>query len=668
MPSKTRGKLSKREYAAAQKAKAAPKVAVKTTSKPVSKGIGPVASGDQYAAMLGKSSTNIGPVASGDAYASMIESTRSKASKASSKSSSPKKTNVYQSPTNPDASVANPYRIGETITMTPSTSRGSAVGNIYTKTAKGAKMVSPWLAGLEAIVKNMTPGFDVSDMLGIKTARADGFSVPMNDQGEVLGVEDSRIVSDYIDKNGSLPQDSAQIFQDAKVSEQSRNIFDESGFSEAAKYQRENSGPVYRDTTTQPSNTRTQSSNTRTPRQIAGGDVYNSPQQYSPMPSVAPEARSNPDYTPVDNGQPGTNRRFLGNGYLSNGMASNGKGDYGIQGTMGSQSPDQMGLLDEVLTTLGIKPMTAQAQEMPQTPQDFSAYTPDYMRANTSPVPGISDQSMYNTNNGVPTWKPSVQNIQRGGGSGNQGGGVAQQYAQGATGGDPMDGYYKSQMKSQNKAFSAQEKAQKKALNELLKSIASQYGAQKSTGIDQLAKSKQEDLLKLSGLFQSANQDTDSEQRIQYEQRANQDYAGQQGDFLAKLAAAQAQAESQARSGYQTQMSDIAGKRNDARSKIEELIFKARQDAQKSSGRALSGTAAGSTTYWGENSNGEPVYRNNQTGQLEVGSGLTRKSQDPYAQMIASYMGNQQQPTQQSTDSDGNPIFFNQSTGQWEYR
>lgn len=233
-----------------------------------------------------------------------------------------------------------------------------------------------------------------------------------------------------------------------------------------------------------------------------------------------------------------------------------------------------------------------------------------------------------------------------------------------------MDGYYKSQMKSQNKAFSAQEKAQKKALNELLKSIASQYGAQKSTGIDQLAKSKQEDLLKLSGLFQFANQDPDSEQRIQYEQRANQDYAGQQSDFLAKLAAAQAQAESQARQGYQSNISDIASQRDDARSKIEELIFNARQQAaqKQSGGRALSGTAAGSVTYMGDNSAGEPVYRNNQTGELQTGSGLTRKSQDPYAQMMASILGNQQQSAQQSTDSDGNPIFFNQSTGQWEYR
>ena len=105
-------------------------------------------------------------------------------------------------------------------------------------------------------------------------------------------------------------------------------------------------------------------------------------------------------------------------------------------------------------------------------------------------------------------------------------------------------------------------------------------------------------------------------------------------------------------------MSDIAGQRNDARSKIEELIFNARQQAQKGSGggaRALSGTAAGSVTYMGDNSSGEPVYRNNQTGEMQVGTGLTRKSQDPYAQMLAGVMGQQQSGPRVQYDENGRP-------------
>lgn len=399
----------------------------------------------------------------------------------------------------------------------------------------------------------------------------------------------------------------------------------------------------------------------KAPRRI----VYDQTPQFTPRTSqpesITPQFTSIvPDYTPVSTGQPGTQRRFLGNGMLSNGIASNGKLDQNLDGlSYGSAPSDEDSLLRELL---GIN--TAQAADLPQqmafgnktTP--MSSFQSGFESGGLTLDPGYSmpqvlQRGMQQETQGTNENYAPRQMAQNPGGS--QGGGVSQQYSQGATGGNTMDGYYNKQLKSQNKAFSAQEKAQKKALKELLKSIKSQYGTQQSTGLDQLNKSKQEDLLKLSGLFQFANQDPNSEQRIQYEQRANQDYAGQQGDFLAKLAAAQAQEESRARQGYQSQISDIAGQRNDARSKIEELIFNARQQAQKGGGtKALSGTAAGSVTYMGDNASGEPVYRNNQTGEMQVGTGLTRKSQDPYAQMIDSIMG-QQQGGQVQYDENGRP-------------
>lgn len=302
------------------------------------------------------------------------------------------------------------------------------------------------------------------------------------------------------------------------------------------------------------------------------------------------DAISYPDLTPVNNGGAGTRQRFLGRGNLSNGIASNGNLDSEFSGASFGETTSGLedgSFEEQTRKILGIQ--TAAAADMPQ----MAGFQGDM---GTLPMSSQTDPRAMNyqgarTFNMNPTSQNEQMNdtrVQNPGGS--QGGGVAQQFSQGSTGGDPMDNYYNSQLKTQNKAFSAQEKAQKRALSELLKSITSQYKTQQTTGIDQLAKSKQEDLLKLSGLFQFANQDPDSEQRVQYEQRANQDYAGQQGDFLAKLAAAQAQEESRARQGYQSQMSDIAGQRNDARSKIEELIFNARQQAQNRGG-GRSGTS-----------------------------------------------------------------------------
>lgn len=365
---------------------------------------------------------------------------------------------------------------------------------------------------------------------------------------------------------------------------------------------------------------RTSSQTSRTPRSVAGGD-YTAPQaSFQPVSEPRVMAYSPElDFTPVSQGQPGTNRRFLGNGYLSNGVASNGKLDSEFSGASFGMPTDGMdGLFDQDLINqiLGVK--TAQASEMPMASTDMS-FSPQTSFSPYASNQGETAQSVanrYQSMFGNPVGQNEQTNnarIQNPGGS--QGGGVAQQFAQGTTGGDPMDNYYNSQLKTQNKGFSAQEKAQKKALNELLKSITNQYKTQQSTGIDQLAKSKQEDLLKLSGLFQFANQDPDSEQRIQYEQRADQDYAGQQGDFLAKLAAAQAQEESRARQGYQTQMSDIAGQRNDARSKIEELIFNARESAKDRAAKGSGSGNAGSETFIGI-VNGKQMWRNTKTGGI----------------------------------------------------
>jgi uncharacterized protein with ATP-grasp and redox domains len=179
--------------------------------------------------------------------------------------------------------------------------------------------------------------------------------------------------------------------------------------------------------------------------------------------------------------------------------------------------------------------------------------------------------------------------------------------------------------KQQLKGFTAQEKAQKKALKELLKSIKNQYSVKQTEGLNQLAKSKQEDLLKLSGLFSFANQDPNSEQRMQYEQRANQDYATQQSDFLAKLASAMQGDISSAKQGYQKELAGIGQQRNTAQEKIAELLMQAQKP------RGSGSQSAGSVTYIGNDAQGNPVYRNTQTGAMETYPGISKPAGNPVA-------------------------------------
>lgn len=380
--------------------------------------------------------------------------------------------------------------------------------------------------------------------------------------------------------------------------------------------------------------------NRKTPRKIVYDQTPKFTPPASPQESITPQFTSIvPDYTPVSTGQPGTQRRLLGNGMLSNGVASNGKLDQNLDGlSYGSAPSDEDSLLRELL---GIN--TAQAADLPQqmafgnktTP--MSSFQSGFESGGLTLDPGYSmpqvlQRGMQQETQGTNNDYAPRQMAQNPGGS--QGGGVSQQYSQGATGGNTMEGYYNKQMKIQNKAFSAQEKAQKKALEELLKSIKNQYETQQTEGLNTLNKSKQEDLLKLSGLFNFANQDPNSEQRMQYEQRANNDYSNQQSDFLAKLAASMQGDISSAKQGYQKEISSLASQRNDARSRIEELIFKAQQDelernskAQKSGGSQ----SAGSVVYIGNDEQGNPVYRNTKTGAMETYPGVRKPAGNPVA-------------------------------------
>lgn len=401
----------------------------------------------------------------------------------------------------------------------------------------------------------------------------------------------------------------------------------------------------------------TQTNISRTPRPITGGtDISSSyaprvtatqsPQiDYSTLLSLADTARV--DESPASNGQPGTRRQFLGNGVLSNGMASNGKLDSGFDGASFGVNPmdTEENLLNQLL---GIN--TAQAAEMPQTMESFgmtetpvSAFQQSFAQGGLSgsnpfaQSPQRIQQQLNPTN--VPT-APTIRPTQQPTAD------VTQQYAQGATGGSPLEGYYNQAQKG----LKSQEKAQKKALNELLKSIRNQYKTQQESGLSELAKSKQQDLLKLSGLFSFANQDPNSEQRIQYETRLADDNSRQQADFMAKLAAAQAQEESGARQNYQKELGSLADKRSNMQLELAKLLEDARQ-SQLARSSKVSTPKTGSFTQVGVNpQTGSPIYRNFTTGEQWEGTGMQDKY-DPFA----AWMGQQQGQSQIQYDENGRP-------------
>lgn len=377
---------------------------------------------------------------------------------------------------------------------------------------------------------------------------------------------------------------------------------------------------------------------------------YNIPQQGNALSDIIRSLiEYKPDNTPTQSNR-GTVQRPVGMGQFSSGQFSNGAGGYNLGGggtVMGggdSGSPMDENLINQIL---GIE--TASAQEMP-----MQAMSQDY-RGQTSPVPGLTNNQMYTMEGNTPVWN-SMQ------GPTNQGEQDyeptnpgeqdyepnVQQYSQGSAGGQVP--------KFDNSGYKDAMKAQKKALNELIKSIKAQYAQSTKEGTTALDASKQQDLLKLSGLFNfGANQDPNSEQRIQYEQRTAGDYAGQLKDFLAKIAQGQTKDISGAQQGYQSSLAQIMQQQAQAKQAYqqqladqEQMMWDRNYKMQQLAGRGGSGSA-GSITYMGNNSNGEPVYRNSKTGAMQVGTGLTKGNNDLMS-ILAGMSGQGQQSGSWETD------------------
>lgn len=574
MASKARGGLSKREYAAAQKAKAAPKVSVsvkKTASTPKVSGIGPVANGQQYADMLGASQGKfVGPY-SPSFYDAAEQSNPNKAtfkssSKSSGSSGSGSPTKIATPTTESIRSKAANLKPADLKQGTSSwigdTLRDwrNSFSNAMARHGNALYTNSAGRATQNAFLTDAERQANLNDSLGISTANAADY------------VFDPTTTDPAVNPYEAANTSSTMPFRtEGDVMQYNYDTGVTSGGKTGGATRSNVTGGLLR----------TNNSN-RTPSPVSNPTRTTIPSFVPTTTAPAPQSFE-PDLTPVSAGQPGTRRQFLGNGLLSNGMASNGKGDYGIQGTMGT-GIDQNSTLDDILTFFGIKPMTAQAQEMPQIPSQQTNYgLNDYMRGNTSPVPGLSDATEYNMGGGLPQWNLPQTVTTTGNPGGSNSGGVAQQYAQPAQGNAVLD-----EQRKQEKGYKAQEKAQKQALKELLKSIRNQYETSTKKGLSDLNAAKVQDLIKLSGLFSFANQSPDSEQRIQYEQRANNDYAKQMAEYEAQQAAAMGQDISQAKQGYQSQMADIAKQRNATALEIAKLI-------QSMQGRSSGGSSRASS-------------------------------------------------------------------------
>lgn len=311
--------------------------------------------------------------------------------------------------------------------------------------------------------------------------------------------------------------------------------------------------------------------------------------------SIRPELQSNEDQTPIFN-TPGTTRRFLGNGYLSTGAFSNGKGDYGVEGaSLGMQNDEEGGILSSLKSLLG---NTAQAAEMPQQPAMALGTNPfnKFQNYTDSDVYNNLMSKMYaNEDSGNDTTPPPAPRSQS----------FASQAASPAV--DPAQLQYERSIKGYDKTYKEQERANREAQRQLaaalqtaLKSIEGQYAQSQQEGQQTLDKAKQEDLLKLSGLFNFANQDPNSEQRIQYQQRTNNDYAGQLTDLFSKLTKAKEQDILGAQQNYQTNLADFSQKGRSALNQIQDskrsaqqnlaqLLYTMKKDAEDRKSKASGG-------------------------------------------------------------------------------
>lgn len=652
-------------------------VAPKTTSKPKTSGIGPVASGQQYADSIGASQGNfVGPY-SPSFYDNATKGTEFDTSKSDSK---PLKKRESAAKAYNAVDTAKSIVFGPTAQASGGPSGGSPNGVKPSQITAAPK--KSWLGGIVDNIGNMVDektlgirqgasnavnnlealftGGDVSGQdqnFAQKLNESMGVAgQPMQDRIDAITSNEQRFVDDGFDPNmASILAGSSKIIQN------------DGSTGTGVDYKNSKNRPSPTRTNNYPSPANNFFAQPQTTDSLGQGvskyDGTNEPSFFE----------SNPNPSPIVQNQ-STVRRFLGNGSpMSTGAFSNGKGYSGLEGaSLGMDTGQDEGNMQDLLNNLlGIN--TAQAAEMPQQPMAFkTTQFPDFQKAFNSgglkldegqqnPFQAAKAPTDFNKNGWSATktptddpgyQAPAPQNY--GGG----GGGYAPQSAPQQQGVDMKKlqkqygiNEYGSMIKDTEKANKAAQRDLAAALQTALQSINNQYDQSQTQGQELLNKQKQEADLKLSGLFNFANQDPNSEQRMQYQQRGNADAAGQLADLISKITQGRTQDTLGAQTNYNTNLANVRQQgvqsvnqlRQQKASALENLqnyIYKMQQDQEAN--RIASAKASGggsekndSLTYQGDNANGEPVFWNNRTKRQQIGTGLTRKS-DPLAAAIAS--------------------------------
>jgi hypothetical protein len=297
------------------------------------------------------------------------------------------------------------------------------------------------------------------------------------------------------------------------------------------------------------------------------------------------------NYTP-DNVQVqpdnGTVRQFLGSGELASGQYGNGAGNYGAEGALGGGGLNWT--LEDLMQTLGLSTPTAQAQETPNN-YGFNSRE-EYLQNNTNPVPGLSDPTQYNTYDNIPTWnndmsdssynmyQRQIDKLLADAGLPPEGAnqepvdnlvnttGINTGYQAGV---DPQQQY----IKQQNKALKSQANAEKKAWRELQKSINEQYDTAGQLGTRNLNTSNLDSVMSILSAMSNANQTPDSEQAQQYQQRNAQDYSQQLGDMNTKLATSRKADLKSGKSSYQSAIQQIQEQQAAKKYQLAMLLYNA---------------------------------------------------------------------------------------------
>lgn len=497
---------------------------------------------------------------------------------------------------NDDGSQKSNYSTSELsrAKLTPTTTRNNTAGNLFRGATNFLKGTNPIIGGISNLLN--ASGIDLSNYLGIDKALASesGFGQYTDDKKQVLGVQDQQTAHRL-----QNPQDISTVL------ERGQGPINFPGVTDTQLSQGDDD--------------RDDRGSRRTPTQV--DNPYQAPVYQKPIiPDIYSglSPQSQPDYG-NNQGEQGTVERMGGRGAFSTGEFANGGGGYGFQGTIGTgiNQDDEQSLFNKIL---GIQ--TAQASEMPQQPMGNLSdyYSLAAKRATNTPYQSLAT-GMY-----APKAQPTYQPQEATGGYQAEPTGGYQAQATGGMQGGGQSGFdMKGQTKSTDKFYKAQEKAQKKALEELIKSITGKYDESRDKGTKLLEKSKQQNMLRMSGLFGFANQDPNSEQRAQYESRLQNDAATQLSDFLANLMRGQSQDISSAKQGYQGQMADIASQRAQAMAQLQQQMqdyedkmwernYKIQQ-ANKSTKPSKTGTY---TMIPGQNGQNNFIYIDNYGNQQQI--------------------------------------------------